>query len=376
MKYDSNSHFIFVTCQLGAEKALKKELLRTHPDFSFAYSRPGFLTFKRSVAPVPFNFVLNSVFARTYGISVGAATPAELPEVVQKFLVTNEVLLAGHRKKLHIWEREQFASGEEPKGFVYGSWLGDTESRLRESLTVFGASLEAKSRGESEGADFVVDVVALEEGKFWVGAHLHSSAHSPWPGGRTPVVMPLDSPSRAYIKLEESLQWSNAPLWPDDVAVEIGSAPGGASLALLNRGLKVIGVDPAEMAPRVLVHGNFLHFRKVVAEVMREDFPPSVEWFLLDMNVEPRVSLYAVDRLVSRMKDSLLGVILTVKLNKWEMADQIPDMLAHVRAMGMVKLRAAQLANHRQEIMIYGLTRMGLARKTADRESKRSKKYE
>src|SRR6186997_3062423 len=46
--------FIFATCQVGAEPALKTELARVWPDFKFAYSRPGFLTFKvPPVAVVP-----------------------------------------------------------------------------------------------------------------------------------------------------------------------------------------------------------------------------------------------------------------------------------------------------------------------------------
>jgi hypothetical protein len=80
------------------------------------------------------------------------------------------------------------------------------------------------------------------------------------------------------------------------------------------------------------------------------------------MNVEPRISLYAVDRLGSRMKDSLLGVILTVKLNQWKFADEIPHMIEHIKAMGMSRVRVAQLSFNRQEIVIYGLTRKGAAR--------------
>ena len=40
------ARFIFATCQVGAEKAVKGEVARRWPDFRFAYSRPGFLTFK------------------------------------------------------------------------------------------------------------------------------------------------------------------------------------------------------------------------------------------------------------------------------------------------------------------------------------------
>ncbi len=62
--------FLFVTCQVGAEPALKKELAREHPDLKFAYSRPGFVTFKREGSPLTPEFFLKSVFARTFGLSL------------------------------------------------------------------------------------------------------------------------------------------------------------------------------------------------------------------------------------------------------------------------------------------------------------------
>ena len=57
-------------------------------------------------------------------------------------------------------------------------------------------------------------------------------------------------------------------------AVELGSAPGGASFALLERGLHVHGVDPGAMDPRVLAYAGahrqpFKHHAMPAAEVER-----------------------------------------------------------------------------------------------------------
>ena len=49
------------------------------------------------------------------------------------------------------------------------------------------------------------------------------------------------------------MAWSDLPLEPDDECVEIGCAPGGASQALLERGLFVTGIDPADVDPVVWV---------------------------------------------------------------------------------------------------------------------------
>jgi len=63
----------------GAESAVKGELARRWPAFRFAYSRPGFLTFKlphdHALAA---DFDLDSVFARAYAFSVGKAAGGDL----------------------------------------------------------------------------------------------------------------------------------------------------------------------------------------------------------------------------------------------------------------------------------------------------------
>ncbi len=349
------SDFIFTVCQVGAEPALKKEITKNHPDFKFAFSRPGYVTFKCPQGPVPFDFNLNSVFARAYGISFGSVTEAELSRVTElaQELKTQE---PQRRIFLHAWERDLHGPGEEPMGFEPGALLGRTESQIRAASSKLG--LFEKS-GQPRPGDAVVQVIALDPGKFAYGVFSHSAAHSSHPGGRPPISLPAEAPSRAYLKLENSLIWSGAPIRKGDLALEIGSAPGGASYALLQRGLRVIGIDPAIMDSEVLRHPEFKHIQRSVNQVPREDLPESIQWLLLDMNVEPNVSLFAVDRLASRMKDSLHGLLLTVKLNQWKFADEIPYFMDHVKAMGMVRVKAAQLAYHRQEILIFGLTRRG-----------------
>ena len=63
---------------MGAEKAVKGEVAQRWPDFRFAYSRPGFLTFKlpeqQYLTP---DFNLASVFARAYGFSLGKVSPGD-----------------------------------------------------------------------------------------------------------------------------------------------------------------------------------------------------------------------------------------------------------------------------------------------------------
>jgi 23S rRNA (cytidine2498-2'-O)-methyltransferase len=350
-----SSNFVFAVCQVGAVDALKKELAREHPSLKFAYSRPGFITFKESapkldhegnVRPLAGDFPLRSVFARAYGVSLVEVKPTEISKVIDCAKELQETHARGERKiRLHVWERDLYSPGEEPLGFIHGVQAKKLEAEVRAAGPEFFAESPVATVG-----DLVLDLIVLEEGKYWLGMHQHTVHHSAWPGGRPAIPLLAEAPSRAYLKLEEALLWSRADLKSGDTAVEIGSAPGGASYALLRRGITVAGIDPAEMDPRVLNHPRFRHFRQPVNSVLREDLPESVEWLLLDMN------------------DSLLGVFLTIKLNQWKIADEIPEIIAHVKSMGMVRVKATQLAFNRQEICVFGLTQKGVARKDKARK--------
>lgn len=341
-----HSRFIFVTCQVGAEAALKREVTREHPDLHFSYSRPGFVTFKAAQGEMGPDFELKSVFARAYGINIRRFNSiSELKKQIEELGISD----------LHIWERDQHPSGEEPLGFEPGHWTQALLSGLQLGNTY-------RVNQAAQPGQMILDLIAVQENEFWLGVHLHQANHHPHPGGKPSLTLPSEAPSRAYLKLEEGIIWSQLPLRQDDVAVEVGSAPGGASYALLQRGLRVIGIDPGKMDPVVLKSDRFRHIAKSVTDVAAPELLPPIHWVLLDMNVNPQISLFAVDRITAITKKNLLGVLFTVKLNDWALADQIPGMLDHVKSMGMTKVRATQLASNKQEICIYGITRLGAQR--------------
>jgi 23S rRNA (cytidine2498-2'-O)-methyltransferase len=359
------SVFLFTVCQVGAEKALKEEVARDYPDLRFAFSRPGFVTFKSLTKPLGDDFELRSVFARAYGLSLGrkitdttdegraAAILKEARELVQ---------VIGGKLRLHIFERDFHAPGEEPQDYQPGLWAGALERAVRQAPD---AQELFYPESEAQAGDAVLDLIGVEENEWWVGFHRQTPAHSPVPGGRWKIILPPEAPSRAYLKLEEALRWSGAPIRSGDGAVEIGSAPGGASYALLQRGVDVIGIDPGAMDPVVLNYkgpARFYHDARSVTVIRREELPENVQWLLVDMNTGPDTAIYPVERFAIRMQDSLLGVVMTLKLNEWSFAQHIPNWLERIRKMGLARVRATQLPHNRREICVVGLTRMGVAR--------------
>ena len=108
--------FLFVTCQRGAEAAVKHELARDWPALRFAYSRPGFLTFKLPPAHgLADDFDLRSAFARAYGFSLG---PAAGESVAARAALAWQLVGDLPIERLHVWSRDaapgRRRSGPEP----------------------------------------------------------------------------------------------------------------------------------------------------------------------------------------------------------------------------------------------------------------------
>lgn len=361
--------FVFVTCQVGAERSLKSEVARRWPAFSFAYSRPGFLTFK---LPPGFqladDFDLDLVFARSWGFSLGKLDDAEL------FKRTAGVWRLAHGRHfdaLHVWQRDTAKPG----------WRG-FEPRVTDAARAAQAEIEqarpAALRDRTplpsiaiEGQT-VLDCVLVEPDQWWVGWHRARGDASRFPGGLNELTLPETAVSRAYLKMAEALEWSGLPLERGQTVVELGCSPGGASQALLARGLKVIGIDPAEVDPVVDAEPRFTHIRKRAADVRRREFR-GVTWLAADMNVAPETTLEAVEAIVTHEAVNIRGLLLTLKLLEWGMADLLPEYLQRIRTWGYRDVRARQLTTNRQDVCVVALrSKSKSGREKAKRSAKRT----
>ncbi len=359
------SAFLFVTCQVGAEAALKSELARRWADFHFAYSRPGFLTFK--LPPhhaLPADFDLHSVFARAYGFSLGKTTSEDLHQRAQQVWQ-----LAGDAAydAIHVWQRDTAVPGF--RGFEPGTTRRAAEAEVAIMACALGASAQSTAaeqiapytRIASPGQQ-VLDCILVEPGEWWIGTHRALGGPSCLPGGVPEISLPPDAVSRAYLKMEEALAWSGLPIRAGERVAEIGCAPGGASQALLGaRNVRRPGIDPAQVDPRVLANPRFTHIRKRGADVRRRDFR-NVPWLAVDMNVAPDTTLETVEAIVTHSAVNVRGLLLTLKLIEWDMAAEIPRYVERVRGWGYADVQARQLAFNRQEICI-------AARRTPRRKS-------
>jgi len=344
--------FLFATCQIGAEAALKAELAREHAGFRFAYSRPGFLTFKLpgDFAPAP-AFQLKSVFARAWGYSLGKVDATSLDSAAASIAGR---LVTGNYAALHVWQRDMAAIGH--RGFephVTPAALAAEEAIRRQSDV---ESVNTPPARVAESGDLVLDCVLVEPHEWWIGQHWANGGDTGHPGGVREISVPENMVSRAYLKMQEALAWSGLPIKPGQTCVEVGCSPGGASQALLEHDLKVIGIDPAEVDATVLANARFTHIRKRGADVRRKEFR-GVHWLAADMNVAPEYTLDTVEAIVTHEEVNIGGLLITLKLLDWQLAADLPRFLERVRSWGYHQVRARQLPHNRQEVCVTGLRR-------------------
>ena len=350
-----SARFLFAATQAGAERSLKNEIAREHPTLRFAFSRPGFVTFRLAddgaAAQDP---SLHSVFARTWGYSLGkalgqdhAALARAAWQVVKERWPNN----ASHDlRHLHVWQRGRSLPGDEGYDAESAELERAAGAALLEQRPTNDSPAPALNAVAAAG-ELVLDCALVERDEWWVGWHRADSPETRWPGGVPPIALPERLVSRAYLKIVEALQWSELPVAADDRCVEIGSAPGGSCLALLERGLLVTGIDPAAMDAAVLAHPNFTHLRARAKDVKRSVFR-DCRWLVMDANVAPNYTLDTLDALLTQAGVRPQGLVLTLKLTDSKLAEQLPAVAERIRRHGYRRVRMHQLAFNRQEVCV------------------------
>ncbi len=346
--------FLFVTCQVGAESTVKSELKRRWPNFRFAYSRPGFLTFKLPADHrLRADFELESVFARAYGFCLGQVagdTVGQLARTVWQVYGVRPV------RRVHAWERDTARPGDHDFEPSITPAAIEAHEAIRRACPRAEALAEDADdpRSPARRGEFVLDCVLVQPQEWWVGYHRARSVPSQWPGGMIHLELPPNAVSRAWLKMEEALRWSQLPMSAGARCAEVGSAPGGASQALLGRGLVVTGIDPAEMHPAVLEHPNFTHIRRRAAQVRRRQFR-KIRWLTADVNVAPDYTCDVVEAIVTHPEVNVRGMLLMLKLFDQKHAESMPEYVGRVRSWGYNVAQARQLRYNRQEVCVAAL---------------------
>lgn len=346
----TSPQFLYIIAQQESKSHLCEELRREHSSLRLAYSRPGLYTFKQMAQGFPADFVLRSIFARHHGFSLGVARSAD--EVLK--------LLEPCRSQtaLHVFARD---AGEGCPCASEAAIAVRRQELLRLLPERFVDTVKPRA------GDLVIDVVLPPDGDpdpWFVGYHRHGPNRSPYPGSVTRKEPPSDAPSRAWSKLEEVIEWGSIPMAAGQTALEIGCAPGGAILAMLDRGLRVIGVDPGAVDPRLISHAQqigveFRHIARPCGALTRADLDRAIDWLLCDANLAPQVAIRYLAHFCRALRPRLKGLIFTMKLNDRRVVEALPRLVARVGELGLGPARAVQLPSHRREVVVFCVRRTG-----------------
>ena len=102
--------------------------------------------------------------------------------------------------------------------------------------------------------------------KCFVGISLAKQNLSKWSGGVTRYKIEKDQISRAELKLLEAVDTFDIDFSNKKRVLDLGASPGGWTRILLNKGLKVTAVDPADMDLRITANRNLTHFKMASQE--------------------------------------------------------------------------------------------------------------
>ncbi len=340
------SPFSFLVCQHGAEPTIKAALCEPNGPYRLAYSQNGFVTLKsKAPADVWSRDLPGGPFVRARG---HALKRLDGPDIVRQVEQVITEFAGLDWTGIHVWQRDPVEVGW--RGFEPGHSVSSREvaAALVQALQVRNdPRAKAVNLDASIGAR-ILDVVLIERDRWWLGTHPVMERADGWPGGTFSMEEPANMVSRAYLKISEALAWSGLPLRPGEHVVEIGSAPGGACQRLLELGLHVTGIDPAEMAPEVMAHPRFRHWRARSLQVKRRLFQP-FRWLMCDANVAPDYTLDTVESIVTYPANQFAGLLLTIKLSDWRQTVDLERHVERVRSWGFNQVTARQLAHNRRE---------------------------
>jgi 23S rRNA (cytidine2498-2'-O)-methyltransferase len=199
-----------------------------------------------------------------------------------------------------------------------------------------------------KGAERIVSVYVTAE-RVFLGISRAEDNLSDWSGGAIRFHKEEDQISRAKFKLLEAEQRFGLDFGAYRTALDIGAAPGGWTSLLLEKGLKVTAIDPANMHPSLIKNPKLTIYKKNAGEVKLRD--EEFDLLVCDMSWSPR----QMGRLVADLLYALkLGgtAIITVKLMHKKPFQTVRELLQAFES-ELQLVQAKQLFHNREELTLY-----------------------
>jgi 23S rRNA (cytidine2498-2'-O)-methyltransferase len=193
----------------------------------------------------------------------------------------------------------------------------------------------------------LIQVCLASRTRAWLGSLPSNKALSLAPGGRMRAHVGADRPSRAARKIAEALSWLELAPEGGEVCVDLGAAPGGWTWYLLERGARVIAVDPAKLRPDLLRRRGLEYVNRSAFEFQPEE---PVDWLFCDMAWRPLEVAQLLARWARQKSATLL--VANFKLPMKRKAEMVAQIRQVLEDGGWRGVRSRQLYHDRDEITV------------------------
>jgi 23S rRNA (cytidine2498-2'-O)-methyltransferase len=192
--------------------------------------------------------------------------------------------------------------------------------------------------------------------KAYLGISTAEENLSAWPGGARHFAQTQEQISRAEFKLLEALEVFGISLPENGRALDLGAAPGGWTRLLLDAGLSVIAVDPANLDPRLARRKQLEHYRGYAENYLEGALQRRYRFDIIanDMRMDAREAARLLDSAAECLRPD--GVMISV-LKLPHAAPGINPLINLKDALHTIRQRygivqARQLFHNRQEVTV------------------------
>ena len=182
-----------------------------------------------------------------------------------------------------------------------------------------------KSQGFTENKRYPEQIISVYISNDFVYAGLSQAEEnlSVWSGGMRHYAVREDTVSRAGFKLMEALEDYPIVLGNNSAALDLGAAPGGWTKVLLENGLRVVAVDPVQLAPVLQANEN-VEYYNVRAHAYIKSSNKMFDLIVNDMSMNIMTSINFMLSLKHRLRESGY-IIITFKLTKHDRLNKIKE---------------------------------------------------
>lgn len=249
-------------------------------------------------------------------------------------MVRHAVLTFEHKRTaVHVRRTSKTA-------FVYSA--ADTKAVLDAVLE------EIDAEPVVQDPEVIIAIYAADK-ELYIGFGTPRDMLSDWPGGSVRFQREEGQISRAKFKLLEAERTFGLQYAKHQQALDIGAAPGGWTSLLLERGLRVTAVDPAELHPSLFAYPTLTYLKSNASDAKLKD--DTYDLLVCDMSWSPMQMCRLIIDLKSALKKGATAII-TVKLMHRKPMQTIRDVVSRLST-EFVLQKAKQLFHNREEITLY-----------------------